>query len=407
MTSPVADPLPLVAVGYDFRRASAARRSRLVLSAEEADELARKLIDAGMATGLVALNTCNRNEWIASTSTPAWTGEILRARLMKRLQGALGEEAVEPYVYIGRDAARHILAVSAGLESFIVGEHQIASQVHRAFDEARERGRSSVILNGFTPFTGRASRESLLSGVGDCSIRGVHDAAVRCLAARFDPKAPLNVVVAGTGEIGRRVVDGLRHQTRWKVIPCNRTVRAGGPADVQPLEKLPELLAASDMAVVCTAAFRKVLTPEELKALPRGKKLTVVDLGIPTQVDPACALVPGVELIDLDGLQESVHAKADEKNVDHIRAEIEQLIDDFARFCKERDMVRVLQTAQEQHERFSRRLIPSLIEEELPGLEEAARRRLAYRLRGLLREYTNSIFNSIHETIAEREHDRN
>ncbi len=392
--------IPLAVVGYDFRRASAGWRARLILKTDEQEELARRLDQGGMLNGLAVLNTCNRNEWIASTETPDWTAQILRAQMIRILQERSGQEKVpEPYTFVGSAAARHLLHVTAGLESFVIGERQIATQVHCAFNVARQFKRSSVILNGLGSVCGRATRDTKHIQLADLSLRGVHDAAVRYLSQKLDPQSSAAVLIVGYGAIGRQVAQSLRVRTKWALTVANRSINPLARDAIEPLDRLPELLARADAVVVCSGAFEPLITPAMIAARPSDHPLEVVDLGIPLQVESAVGKLDGVTLTDLDRLQSTIWLKArDIEKVRQVEDILDGLLNEFERFCRERDLVTVLQAAQDQHERTIHDIIPAVIAEELPNLTEEQRRRLTFRLRGAVRDYTNAIFDSIHQT---------
>lgn len=402
------DPVPLVVVGYDFRRASSRWRSRLVMKVDEHDALAEQLLRGDMASGLAVLSTCNRNEWIASTRNPEWTGQLLRARLLGRLKEASGLSRVpEPYIHVGREAARHLLHVAAGLESFVIGERQIAGQLSCAMQTARKRGTSSDILNGMGTACGRAARESARMPLRESSVRGVHDAGVRFLEGRFDPSDDSRkVLVVGAGDIGRRVVQSVQARTRWAVTLLNRTVSPLSRSAILPLTQLPDRLADADIMIVCTGALEPVIDRERLSALPEGRPLALLDLGIPNQVSPELRDIPGISLYDLDSLEQAgVTDVADPLRLTQLKQELEEILDEFVRFCRERDLVTVLKTTQSQHERYVQEIIPAFINTELGELSEEQRGRVAFKLNGLIREYTNSIFHSIHQTRSDNHHD--
>ena len=404
MSSNSQDHIPLAVVGYDFRLAPARLRSKLVLAPPEQDDLARRLASGDFANGLACLITCNRNEWLASAANPAWSAEIMRAQVLRLLRDRTRRRRVpEPYVFVGKEAVRHVLRVTTGLESYVLGERQISGQVNRALLTAHERGRSSAILNGLGNACGRAAREAAELMPVEGAFHGVHDVGIAYLLRCFDEGAAHTALVVGFGDVGRRVVQGIRRRTAWRVVVCNRTVTKGGKETIHPLASLAELVPKADMMVVCTGAPNPVLLPERLGRVSPERGLTIVDLGIPIQADPACGELDGVYLVDLDVLQESVvigGSKA--RNIRLVEQRIETIIGDFARFCRERGYVGLLKTTQTQHERFVNEVIPSLLDNELPQLPKDARKRLAFKLRGVIREYTNSIFNSIHQTTSDR-----
>ncbi len=394
-------------MGYDFRRASARWRSRLVTEPEENDEFARRLEASGLAHGLAVLHTCNRNEWVASSATPLWAGEVLRAQLLRRLrESATGERTPEPYVFGGRKAVLHMLRVSAGLESFVTGERQIAGQLNAAFDAARRRKRSSAVLKRLAAECARAAREAARLRLGDVRLRGVHDAAVRYLSRRYEPAASCRALVFGYGAIGRRLVQSLRATTRWTVTVCNRSRPAQIREPLEPASRLAELLAETDVLVVCTGAPAYTVTLEHTEEIERESNLIIVDLGIPEQVDPACGRSANVTLANLDTLEASgVVATPNPNNVAKLENTLAEIAEGFERFCRERDLIPLLHATRTQHERYANHVIPNLLAEEFPHLDDGDRRRLEQRFRGLIRKYTNTIFESIHQANASEGND--
>ena len=122
--------IPVGLVGCDFRRGSSSWRSCLVLSREERRQMSQDLFRRGIVEGLVFLDTCNRNEWLFAAANPAWAAEILKAQMIKRWQHRTGRRP-QPYAYVSGEAVQHILRVAAGMESAVVGERQILSQLSR------------------------------------------------------------------------------------------------------------------------------------------------------------------------------------------------------------------------------------------------------------------------------------
>lgn len=392
--------VPLTIVGFDFRVAGARWRSRLVSKLDDDDALGRQLMNAGLAQGLAVLQTCNRNEWIASAERPEWCGEILRAQLIRRLREKSPETNVPaPYVLCGEEAARHVLRMSAGLESFVVGERQIAGQLSCALGVALKQQRSDAILKGLASFAGRAAREAARFPVGEPGLRGVHDLAIRYLTQRHDPQSPWQVLVLGYGDIGRRVVDGLRARTVWQVKVVNRSLRPNAKEELRPLAALPELLAESDALIIASGAASPLFGREHILPRSPARPLVVIDIGIPIQSTPETAQVPEVLRLDLDGLQGAVTGgERDTPAFRALDAALGELLAEFVRFCREREVVTILRTTQSMHEEMVRERIPQAIAEELPELSLEQRERLAFRLRGLLRDYTNAVIDSIHQT---------
>jgi len=397
--------IPLAVVGVDFRRAPARKRERLLLSDEERRALGAQLQRSDAADGFACLDTCNRTEWIVSAEDPTWAAEILRTQMLSREQDDSDDNNgyLVPYVYVGEEAARHLFEVAAGLESFVVGEKEIASQLHRALERSRGEEIGSPVLNGVGMAMGRLTRDTHRIDLTGAGPRGVHDVAVAFLSTRFE--APPQVAVVGLGQIGEKVVRSLR-RAGLKPRLCNRTVDLAWTGDepVVPIHKLPELLAEMDAVMVCTAAPQPVVNEAVLSLRTRERPILAVDLGIPAQVD---ATLPRevAEVADLEVLQQESGRRvvATWADLAHVRQRVGQAISEFEKFCRERSYSRLLRSTQERHQRYIRVEIPRVIQEAAGELPPQTRNRLEAEIKGLVRSYTNAVFRDIREIIGAEE----
>jgi glutamyl-tRNA reductase len=422
--------IPLAVVGVDFRRAPARMRGRLLLSDEERQTLGAQLRRSEVADGLACLDTCNRTEWIVSAEEPTWAAEILRTQMLTREGGETkgetegetkgetegetkgeteGETEGEtnghlvPYVYVGEEAARHLFEVAAGLDSFVVGEKEIASQLHRALERSRGEKIGSPVLNGVGMAVGRLTRDIHRIDLTGDGPRGVHDLAVSFLSTRFAD--PPDVAVVGLGQIGEKVVRSLR-RSGLKPRLANRTAGVAWTRDepVVPLDRLPDLLAEVDAAVVCTAAPKPVVGAEVLARRAKGAPILLVDLGIPAQIDHTLSR-DLAEVADLEVLQQEAGRRvvASWADLAHVRQRVGQAIGELEKFCRERRYSQLLRSTQERHQRFIRVDIPRVIREAAGDLPPKVRNRLEAELKGLVRSYTNAVFRDIREIIGAEE----
>jgi glutamyl-tRNA reductase len=386
--------IPLAVVGCDFRVASSKWRSDLVLSDREAGVLARNLCRIGAADGFFDLNTCNRNEWIVSCEQPRWAAEILRAQMKLRVEEA--RSWLEPYVYTGEEAARHVFRVAIGQESLVVGERQIARQLYRALETARERGTSSRVLNGMGTTAGRLVRIALRRGCIENAAVGVHSLAVHYLRSQLRMRERYRVAVVGLGRIGRRVLGPVEGYPRFEPVMCSRTPT--GDQRVRPLSELPSVLADVDAAVICTGAMRPVVKAE---MLPKNNPLLILDIGIPEQVERA-GIPKEVEVIGLDdlvGFYHQSHGTPRRAEKDREAAElVNTALDEFKVFCCEPMFSVLLDTVQRHHRRLVGEEIPKLIADRFGYLPEDARARMAFDLKHIILGYTSEVFRTIKES---------
>ncbi len=389
--------IPLALVGCDFRVAPSSLRSRLVLGADRAATLAAGLASPGAAEGVVVLETCNRNEWIVSAPEPEWAAELLHAQM--RL--ALGDAAsrCKPYRLTGEAAARHLLRVVLGMESLVVGERQIAGQVFRAFQDAREQGRSSRVLNGLGTLAGRLLRLAEREGHAARTGRGVHSLAIDYVRHHL-ASTHARLVVVGIGAIGRRVLAAASNGPRLDTVACNRTPMTVGNGSTRPLDELPALLACADAAIVCTGAPHPVVTAAILGATPRRTPLLLVDIGIPEQAERR-GLPENVTVVGLDELAAFHRTRAGESGaLDETRLEalVSETIGELAWFCSEPDYARIIEALIHRSKPILHERVSTLLATLPPEIDQRQRQELERGFRGIVQDYTNDVLASVKES---------
>jgi len=290
-------------------RASLSLLERLTFSRDNVRERLPVLQSLSGASALVVLSTCQRVELYATWQDAADPAALLRSLSADR-GVPLDAVASAATSATGEAAARHLLRVATGLESFVLGENEIAGQVRAAAEASRSVGAGGLELDRLmaaaTSTSRRAHRHTALAS----TTRSVAEAGVAA-AAELSGGALTGrrVLVVGAGEVATTVVD---HATALgaSVVVCNRTRRhadrfiAAG-ATVVDLGELVSCLAIADVAVVGTAAPHWLIDANTLGA--RGpepaRPIVLVDLSMPRNVDPAVRSIDGIRLVDLADLR--------------------------------------------------------------------------------------------------------
>jgi glutamyl-tRNA reductase len=391
--------LPLCVVGCDFRKAPSSIRSQLVLEDSEATQIFHELKSNQAADGFVDLHTCNRNEWLVSSMAPNWAAQLLRAQLKQRI-GGNEHPWIEPYIYLGEDAARHIFRVTVGQESLVVGERQIGSQLQRAFEKARTRATSSRVLNGLGTIAGRLARTALRKGYLGPSAIGIHSLAVSYIRHKLPKDRAATITVIGLGSIGRRIASFLADNPLWTTIACNRTIPRERQGDIRPLSSLAKTLAEADAAIVCTSALHPVVRTKHVSERPAKRPLLILDIGIPEQVVRA-PLPKNVVIAGLDELTSHYYRSCRDssppafRQLDHL---IEQALETYRMFCSEKLFAAMLETVRKQHQAIALSELPQLLAAHQDTLPATLRSRLELDLRTMLLGYTKEMFRAIKET---------
>ena len=397
---------PLVVVGCDFRVASSSFRERLITTPEQRAELFAAIRRTDEEAGFLALETCNRVEWIVSTENPRWIGELLEAQMLSRWSEHLASDGLLPRVnvFLGRDAAAHLFRLVSGMESLAAGEAEIAGQFHRALQRAQAEQTTSRILNSLGRLTGGIAKTALRLGYRSHHARGIHVLTAWFLEERLgDAVQERTVVVAGMGEIGRKAADTLEQSVGCRVVRVNRTVAPRHADAWRPLSALTALLADADGLVVATGAQRAVLGPEVFQGRRAGRPLVVVDIGIPQQVTAEARGLPGVLYHNVDSLVGVGRGQEPDERRDRIEDAVEQQVARFHRLCQERQVVRLLQRAQETRLQMIQHTVADTIRSRLgETLDPGQQAQVEDVMKDLVREFAANVFDSVHTALDER-----
>jgi len=259
--------------------------------------------------------TCNRVEVYAEVGR-FHSGVAGVCELLSRHSGIPAAELTSSlYVHYEDRAVQHLLAVSCGLESIVVGEDQILGQVRSALKTAGEHGtlgRSLRDLGRLALRTGKRARsETGIDRLGLSLVSVGTDLALTQLGQPADTGlAGLRVLVVGAGAMsGLATASSARAGAR--VTVANRTrakaerLAAGVGGAVADFAALPAAIADADLVISCTGASGLVITAPlvaEALSTPR-EQLVFLDLAMPRDVDPAVADLPGVSVIGMDTLR--------------------------------------------------------------------------------------------------------
>ncbi len=280
---------------------------RLAFGGAELAERIPRLRAAAGACALAVLSTCQRVElyasWPGGPDLPALTAALAADR------GVPGPTvAAAATAYAGETAARHLLRVATGLESFVLGETEVAGQVRAAAEASRAAagGGDDVTLARLLDAAVSAARRAHRGTAVAATSRSVAAAAIDAVAGEL---AGRRLLLVGAGQVAATVV-ARGSALGARVTVCNRTRRhadrfAAAGAAVVDLDALPVALATADVAVLATAAPHPLVDADLLRACrPAGSpRLTLLDLALPRNVHPSVRELASVRLIDLADLR--------------------------------------------------------------------------------------------------------
>lgn len=291
------------------------------LSAIGDDAGARVASAHGDIRGAVVVSTCNRFEAYVELAdgtgspVPAMDAAIEAIADLAELPFRDVRTAVE--VTAGNRVAQHLFSVASGLESVAVGETEIAGQVRRSLESAREQGLTSPGLETLFQKASETSRTvKNTTNLGE-SGRSLVRLAVDLAGSRIGAWADARVLLVGTGRYAAASLAALRAVGAGDIRVHSRSGRRSF-ADREGLtavsiEGFDAEAAAADVIVTCTSTADEFALTGPEHALARASVTTgqvVIDLGMPRNVDPRVADIDGVELLDLETVR--IHAPVDE-----------------------------------------------------------------------------------------------
>ncbi len=311
----------LVVVGVSHHTAPVELREKLALDPEQ-------WYDQTAELPTVLLATCNRVEvyaWGHGRGAPE--AASIRRALAAAAHASLVELSPHVFVKTGQAALVHLVRVTAGLDSLVVGEEQIRGQVREAHRLAARRGSLPSPLDGvFSRALEAGRRLRATTSIGrqpSVAAAAVH--AARRLPPLADGRlAGQTAIVLGAGVMAKSAAQSLL-EAGAGVVLLNRTPdhaeqlrgRLGPAVRTGALADLPALLPDAAILVGSTAAHRPVVEARTIRTAMAGRDgrpLVVLDIAMPRDVEPDVRDVPGVILLDLDDLLSLCPVDADTRD---------------------------------------------------------------------------------------------
>jgi glutamyl-tRNA reductase len=288
-------------IGLNYKKADAEIRGHFSIS-EIAQHKIMLQAKAENIKALTVISTCNRTEFYAIAQHPYQIIKLLCAHT----KGTIEEFEKVAYIYKNREAISHIFNVATGLDSQILGDFEIISQLRNGF-------RLSKKMDLMNPFTERlanaviqASKKiknetEISSGTASASF-----AAVKYIMTNVPGISGKNILLFGTGKIGRNTCENLiKHTKNTHITLINRTKnkaeQIAGKFNliVKDYADIETEISQSDVMIVATGALNPTISKELLFL---KKPLLILDLSIPKNVAPAVTENQWVTLVHLDEL---------------------------------------------------------------------------------------------------------
>jgi glutamyl-tRNA reductase len=319
--------MKLQVIGCSHHTSPVEVRERLAFSPEQTRVALAQLRQRYPECETVVLSTCNRVElyFAAEQSERCPTQHQVVEFLADFHHLSPADMFGKLFERAGEDAVRHLFTVAASLDSMVVGEAQILSQVKQAYEQATAGDATGPLTHSaFQAAIRVAKRVARETAINQKRV-SIPSVAVADFAKqffeRFDDK---NVVVIGAGEMGEETVRYLVDEGAKQIWIVNRSqqkaaeLAAKVSGFVAPWEDLHRLLVDADLVVSTTGATQPIVLLDEFRRIGQlraQKTLLVLDLAVPRDFEPAIGSLPGVYLFSIDDLKKTCDAnrKAREK----------------------------------------------------------------------------------------------
>ncbi|MDG6223492.1 MAG: glutamyl-tRNA reductase [Candidatus Bathyarchaeota archaeon] len=293
----------------------------------------------------VILQTCNRTEAYVVSKEPEKASEKLKEHLLNRFKTKSAETKSAIEICSNQDALKHLLRVSSGLESMVIGEDQILGQVWDAYRVAKSAKTVGPVLK--TVFTravsvGRRVRNETKINRGAVSVGSVAVELAETLLGNLCGKT---VLIMGAGETGTLVAKALATRCPNAIFIANRTYeRAVKLADelqgkAVKFDKLEDVLKDADVIICSTSAPHYLLKKEPVSKIMEQrvnrKGLMIIDISNPRNVERSVQEIDGVNLYNIDDLREIADRNKDKRAE---KAEKASKIVDESLFLLEQDL---------------------------------------------------------------------
>jgi len=311
----------LMVVGLNYRTAPVAVRERFWISEDRRYEALLQLSRAEGIDEVLVLATCNRTEFLL------WVNDITLAansvmRFLGSEYGLMLCEWKHFYRLLDEAALLHIFRVASSLDSMVLGEPQVVSQVKQAWQQAQKVGSTGRFLDAVMQKALTVSkRVRTETAIGNAAV-SIPYAAVELTRQIFGGLENKKVLLLGAGKMSELSARGLLNHGAASVCVINRTLehatelaaKLGGCAI--PFEERWQHMAEADIIISSTSCPHAILSREEAESMVRGRKdkpLVIVDIAMPRDVDAEVRKVQGVFLYDLDDLENVVDHNAGER----------------------------------------------------------------------------------------------
>ena len=332
--------MPVVVIGLNHRTAPLSVLEAMTVGDRAQEKILHALLSREHLSEAVVLSTCNRTEVYAVAEK--FHGGYADVRAVLAELAFLEPEDFVDHLYVHHDTAAvaHLFDVVSGLDSAVLGEHEIQGQVKTAWESARQADAVGPTLNLLFRHAleaGKRVRSETAIGQGTASVSY---SAVALAEHHLDGLAGRRAIVLGAGDMGASMASSLAAAGVADLVVANRTfdkasaVARSLDARAVRFADISTELVAADVLLTSTGAASVLLTRDEVADVVSrrdGRPLLLVDIAVPRDIDPSVAELPGVTVLDMDDLSDFAEAGLAErrKEVEAVRALLDEELERY------------------------------------------------------------------------------
>ncbi len=330
-------------IGLNYKKADAELRGRFSMEDTQMISLLEDAKEQGI-DGLLATSTCNRTELHGFAQHPFQLIKLL----CQHTQGTVEEFQEVAYVYKNNDAIGHLFKVGTGLDSQILGDFEIISQIKQSFNRSKKLGIANPFIERLCNSVIQASKRIKNETEISSGATSVAFASVQFIMKNVPEISEKNILLFGTGKIGRNTCENLiKHTKNPHITLINRTrgkaeqIAGKFNLDVKDFGDLQTEIRKSDVLVVATGAQSPTISKELIYT---KKPLLILDLSIPKNVADDVSELENVTTIHLDHLSQMTDETLERRKqfIPHAETIIEDIKEEFIQWLETRKFAPVI-----------------------------------------------------------------
>ncbi|KAG8368560.1 hypothetical protein BUALT_Bualt15G0058200 [Buddleja alternifolia] len=313
----------IVVIGLNYRTAPIEIREKLSIPEAQWPQAIGELCALNHIEEAAVLSTCNRMEiYVVALSQNRGIKEV--TEWMSKISSVpVSELSQHRIVLSNKDATQHLFEVSSGLDSLVLGEGQILSQVKQVVKTGQgvpgfDRKMSGLFKHAITVGKRVRTETSISSGSVSVSSAAVELAMLKLPECSH---ATARMLVVGAGKMGKLVIKHLAAKGYKKIVVVNRSEEKvvsickelkDVEIDYKPLSEMLTCAAEADVIFTCTASKDIMFSKDQVQTLPAGQRL-FIDISVPRNVGPSVSDINTVQVYNVDDLEEVVAANKEDR----------------------------------------------------------------------------------------------